>query len=124
MDRALVIKYLRFLRERAEDLLQTETLEGYDIALLQRELADFRRNSQTATLDMPAVAESIRALQLHVSDSDVGSEKASPLRIVAQVLSARIGVLRRVENKRQEQAKGRIKNFRDEVSHLLFAIET
>lgn len=123
MDLPLLIKYLKFLLGRANDLLEKPEIEGYDIAVLQRELGDFQRSCRTGDLDMPALVESIGRLELKASDGDVGTDKIGFFRLAIKLLFGRGALGREMERKRQLATKSRIRIFRDELSHLLFEID-
>ena len=119
MERDLLLKYLKFLSERAEDLMRRDVIERYEIAVLQRELRDFKIRFNAVGVATSALSQTVMALELKVSENDLEGEKAGVLRL----LFGRGFAWQELERKRQLTVKKKIEDFRNEVSHVLFAIE-
>ena len=119
MERDLLLKYLRFLSERAEDLMRRDAIERYEIAVLQRELRDFKSRFSTSHAETSAISQTVMALELKVSENDVEGERTGVLRL----LFGRGLAWQELERKRQLTVKKKIEDFRNEVSHISFAIE-
>jgi len=121
MDRALLIKYLRFLFESADALSRKERIEDFEIAGLRRELRDFKSRAQFVASSR--AMEAVRTLDLKVSESDVGGGRLAPLKFLLGVLFLR-GVWRQgLEERRQASAKRHIEAFKSDVRDALFIVE-
>jgi hypothetical protein len=63
MERELLIKYLKFLAERADALVRKDVVEDYDVAVLKRELRDFKaRFGSTSAGVRPSIGRLPRSI--------------------------------------------------------------
>jgi hypothetical protein len=122
MDSKLLRDYLRFLHERSEALLAKEEIERFDIAALQRELRDFQARLEHGANPRSPVAESAAALVLKATESDLDGDAAGALKMFFSLIVRRYWI-GEVSRRQQARVKRKIGDFRNEVSHLIFALD-
>ncbi|MGC4071710.1 MAG: hypothetical protein QM760_04205 [Nibricoccus sp.] len=123
MEYPLMIKYLTFLVERADTLAKKEPVEDYDVAVLKRELGDFKARMKGVSTGHPAIDQSIASLELRASEKDADGESAGLMKLATMLLFHHGFAWRELERKRQLKVKSALTDFRNEVSHIHFALE-
>lgn len=121
MDQNLLIKYLKFLDESANLLKAKDTIERFDIAALQQELANFKRQLAAQTSRRSAITDSIAVLELKVRESDLGGDVSGVGRMLLR-LFLRGRIIDELERRQQSGVKEKIQLFRDEVGRILFSV--
>jgi hypothetical protein len=123
MERSILVKYLIFLRERADAIAKKEPIEDYDVSVLKRELSDFKTRVRGVSTGSAALDQSITALEVQASERDASGDNAGIVRLAMKLLFGRGLAWQELERKRQLRVKTAIRNFRDQVSHIQFALE-
>lgn len=123
MERPLLIKYLKFLAERADTLAKKEPVEDYDVIVLKRELCDFKTRARGISTGSPAIDQSIASLELRASEKDADGDNAGLAKLTMKLLFGRGLAWQELERKRQLRVKSALTDFRNEVCHIHFALE-
>lgn len=118
-----MIKYLKFLVERADTLAKKESVEDYDVAVLKRELVDFKTRMHGVSTGHSAIDQSIASLELRANEKDAAGESAGLMMLATKLIFGRGLAWQELERKRQLKVKSALTDFRNEVSHIHFALE-
>jgi hypothetical protein len=102
--------------------MSKDEVDRFDIATLHRELRDFRRLLESSSMPQSAVEESAAALVLSARETDLDGDTAGALKVVLRLLFRRL-LMDELARRQQATIKKKIEDFRNDVSHVLFAVE-
>lgn len=123
MDRALLIKYLRYLFQSTDSLSRKERVEDFELGSLERELSDFKRLAQAASALGEPISTAIQKLELGLSESGLGGGKLAGVKFAFSTLFLRGWVRQELEERRQAKAKQALEGLKSDVRAVLFTLD-
>ena len=116
----ILIQSLKHVVRTADEMLETEEMNGDGLLRLEREVFNIQRNLDRFTETDGLLIEAVRGIHIRIDRSVLEKEQNGYRAFILNLLPYRLGMLFRAEN--QEKIARAIHDIKGQIDHALFTL--
>lgn len=117
----ILIQSLKHVVRTADEMLETEEMNGDGLLRLEREVFNIQRNLDSFTETDALLVEAVRGIHIRMDRSALEKEQNGFRAFILNLLPYRLGILFRAEN--QEEITQAIRDIKGQIDHALFTLK-
>ncbi|MGJ8641708.1 MAG: hypothetical protein ACSHYA_20125 [Opitutaceae bacterium] len=121
LTQEILIQSLKHVVRTADEILETEEMNGDGLLRLEREVLNIQRNLDSFTKTDSLLIEAVRGIHIRMDRSALEKEQSGFRVFILNILPYRLGTLFRAEN--QEEITQAIYDIKGQVDHALFTLK-
>ncbi|MGJ8652719.1 MAG: hypothetical protein ACSHX8_05555 [Opitutaceae bacterium] len=120
LTQEILIQSLKHVARTADEILETEEMNGDGLLRLEREIFNIQRNLDSFTETDGLLIEAVRGIHIRMDRSVLEKEQNGYRAFILDLLPYRLGMIFRAEN--QEEIAQAVHDIKGQIDHALFTL--